>query len=313
MTKKLGIFDVNNLVSGGARRLTIKKALTTVVSQMRAAKMAERTISDYQRHAQSYVSATELTYLDEVDVASIYVWLASMNVSNNTLLIRLKCFKAFLGRCFDNGWIERKFWRTVTVKTEQVVKQGAAEENVAQLLSVMDTATFIGLRDAVALLTMYRAGLRVGSLVSVKESDIDTASNTITLQGAQLKNRKGLILPLPLELVEMIEVLIERNEAIRAHYGEENAFLFINRNGTRISSELRHNTIQRRLRTYSQKHNIDNINPHALRRGFAKQLLERGADLALISKALGHSNLAVTTQYLHFESQEIVDKLRGYL
>lgn len=246
-------------------------------------------------------------------MASIYVWLASMNVSNNTLLIRLKCFKAFLGRCFDNGWIERKFWRTVTVKTEQVVKQGAAEENVAQLLSVMDTATFIGLRDAVALLTMYRAGLRVGSLVSVKESDIDTASNTITLQGAQLKNRKGLILPLPLELVEMIEVLIERNEAIRAHYGEENAFLFINRNGTRISSELRHNTIQRRLRTYSQKHNIDNINPHALRRGFAKQLLERGADLALISKALGHSNLAVTTQYLHFESQEIVDKLRGYL
>ncbi|MBC1290468.1 tyrosine-type recombinase/integrase [Listeria booriae] len=313
MTKKLGIFDVNNLVSGGDRRLTIKQALVTVVGQMRAAKMADRTISDYQLHVNSFIDATGFVYIDEIDAASIYVWLASMPVSNNTLLIRLKCFKAFLGKCFENGWIERRFWRTITVKTEQVVKRGAADENVAQLLSVIDTSTFVGLRDAVALLTMYRAGLRVGSLVSVRESDIDTASNTITLQGAQLKNRKGLALPLPLELVEMIEVLIEHNAAIRAHYGEENDCLFINRNGTRINSDLRHNTIQRRLRTYSQKYNIDNINPHALRRGFAKQLLERGADLALISKALGHSNLAVTTQYLHFESQEIVDKLRGYL
>ena len=37
---------------------------------------------------------------------------------------------------------------------------------------------------------------------------------------------------------------------------------------------------------------------HAIRRAFAKNLYDKGADVALISKVLGHSNLAVTTQYL---------------
>ncbi|MBC1331028.1 tyrosine-type recombinase/integrase [Listeria booriae] len=321
MTKKLGIFDVNVLVSGEAKakaptpskRRTIKASLGTVVMQMRAAKLAERTVGDYETYVKSFVDATGHTYLDEIDVASIYVWLASMEVSNNTLLIRLKCFKAFLGKCFNNGWIKERFWHPVNVKVDKQIKRGTTDEQIAQVLSVIDMSTFVGLRDAVAVVMLYRTGLRVGSLVSVLESDIDSTANTITLQGAQLKNRKPLILPLPPELVDMVEVLIEQNDIIRGHYGMSNNYLFINKDGTQISPTSRHNTIQRRIRGYSQKYDIPDINPHALRRGFAKALLNKGADIVLISKALGHSDLSVTTQYLYFESREIVDSLRGYL
>ncbi|MBC2166222.1 tyrosine-type recombinase/integrase [Listeria booriae] len=321
MTKKLGIFDVNVLVSGEtkakaptpSKRRTIKASLGTVVMQMRAAKLAERTVGDYETYVKSFVDATGHTYLDEIDVASIYVWLASMEVSNNTLLIRLKCFKAFLGKCFNNGWIKERFWHTVNVKVDKQIKRGTTDEQIAQVLSVIDMSTFVGLRDAVAVVMLYRTGLRVGSLVSVLESDIDSTANTITLQGAQLKNRKPLVLPLPPELVDMVEVLIEQNDIIRSHYGMSNNYLFINKDGTQISPTSRHNTIQRRIRGYSQKYGIPDINPHALRRGFAKALLNKGADIVLISKALGHSDLSVTTQYLYFESREIVDSLRGYL
>lgn len=37
--------------------------------------------------------------------------------------------------------------------------------------------------------------------------------------------------------------------------------------------------------------------PHALRRGFAKSLLDKKANVAMISKALGHSDISVTKQF----------------
>lgn len=62
---------------------------------MRAAKMADRTISDCQLHVNSFIDATYFAYIDEIDAASIYVWLASTPVNKT----RCGCFKAFLGKC----------------------------------------------------------------------------------------------------------------------------------------------------------------------------------------------------------------------
>lgn len=59
--------------------------------------------------------------------------------------------------------------------------------------------------------------------------------------------------------------------------------------------------------------NTVNINPHAIRRGYAKDLLNKGANLALIPKALGRSILAVTTQYLDLDENEVVTNLRAFL
>ncbi|MFD2637538.1 tyrosine-type recombinase/integrase [Piscibacillus salipiscarius] len=54
------------------------------------------------------------------------------------------------------------------------------------------------------------------------------------------------------------------------------------------------------------------MNPHALRRGYANSLLGKGVNLALISKALEHSSLAVTTQYLDIDVEEVIDNLREF-
>ena len=45
----------------------------------------------------------------------------------------------------------------------------------------------------------------------------------------------------------------------------------------------------------------------------AKSLLEKGASVALISKALGHSELAVTTQYLDLDVEDVANNLRDFL
>ena len=96
-------------------------------------------------------------------------------------------------------------------------------------------------------------------------------------------------------------------------YGVKNNYVFITKKGGVIPNSPTHYNIQKRLNKYSKEFGLRNINPHALRRGFAKSLLNKGANIAEISKALGHSNLAVTTQYLHLDKEEVAENLRKYL
>lgn len=63
----------------------------------------------------------------------------------------------------------------------------------------------------------------------------------------------------------------------------------------------------------SKQFGLENINAHAIRRVYAKNLHEKGASIALISKSLGHSDLAVTTQYLEIDIEEVAKDLRDYL
>lgn len=72
---------------------------------MRASGYRGRTASDYILHVQHFQSITNAEYVAHISSNSIYRWLDSMNVSNQIKLIRLKYLKAFLSRCFDNGWI----------------------------------------------------------------------------------------------------------------------------------------------------------------------------------------------------------------
>lgn len=80
------------------------------------------------------------------------------------------------------------------------------------------------------------------------------------------------------------------------------------------SRELRkrigtHNTmINKRLKKIAQKADIEtNISFHVSRHSFAHYALKKGMDMYSISKALGHSSLTVTEQYLKSFDEEKLD------
>jgi site-specific recombinase XerD len=224
-----------------------------------------------------------------------------MDVSKQTKLTRLKCLKAFLSRCFDNGWIERKFWRPINIKVENIVKEGAAERDIKVLLSVLDLSDFVQLRDATVTLLMFKTGLRINTIVHLENRHIDFENNLLRIDGSIVKNHDQLLLPFDNTLKRLLSVLIKQNDTIRKEYHQENSYVFITKQGSIIAMSQTHNSIQKRLNKYAKEYGLKNINLHVLRRGFAKNLLEKGASITDISKALGHSNLAVTSQYLHLD------------
>ncbi|MGG3469658.1 site-specific integrase [Neobacillus pocheonensis] len=294
-------------------RLTIEKALTTITRQMEISGNRPRTISDYSVYVHHFTETMGVTYLNEITADAIYEWLAAMDVSNQTKLTRLKCLKAFLSRCFSNGWIDTQFWKPITIRVDSNVKEGATEREIRTLLSLLDLGDFVQLRDATAALLMFKTGIRINTIVHLENRHIDFNEKLLRLDGAIMKNHDQLLLPFDDTLHRLIRVLVRQNDAIRQEYGVVNNYVFITKQGGVISNSPTHNNIQKRLNKYSKEFGLRNINPHALRRGFAKSLLNKGANIAEISKALGHSNLAVTTQYLHLDKEEVAENLRKYL
>ncbi|MFV8830575.1 tyrosine-type recombinase/integrase [Alkalihalobacterium sp. APHAB7] len=293
--------------------ITIELALTTITRQMEISGNRARTISDYNVYVNHFVNTIKVKYVDELNADHVYEWLASMNVSNQTKLTRLKCLKAFLSRCFDNGWIERKFWRPIKVKVDNRVKEGATERDIRVLLSVLDLNDFVQLRDATAALLMFKTGLRINTIVHLETQHIDFTNNLLRIDGSIVKNHDQILLPFDDTLNRLLSVLVNHNDAIRREYDQENSYVFITKKGGIIATGQSHNNIQKRLNKYAKEYGLKNISPHALRRGFAKSLLDKGANITDISKALGHSNLAVTTQYLHIDKEEVAENLRRFL
>lgn len=321
MTKRKGIFDVSinepmiKLDSKIEKRndITIKQANKVVLRQLETGGCRERTLYDYDKIVSYFMRDTGIVYLADISNAAIYKWLEGMDVKNSTKLTRLKCFKAFLGRCHDNGWFDNRFWKSVNIRVDTAIKEGATDYDVYLALSFLDMTKFIDLRNATAILLMYRCGLRIGTLARMKESQIDFDTDKLLLSGEVMKNHQGLILPFDKQIRYFFEVLINQNKKIREEYKEDNEYLFITIKGKFTSNSMTSNCIQKGLRKYTLEYGLKNINPHALRRGFAKNLYTKSNDLLLVSKALGHNDLSVTTKYLHTELTDVADKMRKFL
>ncbi|WP_088032754.1 tyrosine-type recombinase/integrase [Evansella clarkii] len=324
MTKKKDIYSVeseltsilNNIVKKaqmkGNAPNTIDEALRLLINQMIGSGLRERTIRDYKINITHFIKQTKIHRLEEINADTIYRWLAEMQVSNQTKLTRLKCLKAFLNRCFDNGWLSTRFWTSIKIKVDKKTKPGTNESDILKLLLNLDLSSFVEFRDATAILLLYQTGIRVGTLGNLKESHLDLDRSKLILDGEIMKNHEVLILPFDDDLKQFFKVLIKQNNHIREEYNKTNNYLFITKFGDKVSNDI-NNNIKRRLHYYSKKYSIANINPHAIRRGFARSLLDQGADITLISKALGHSDIQVTTRYLHIDKEEVAERLRNYL
>lgn len=328
MTKKTGIFDVNidstlfqiesnpqNDFRHPPREniITINDALKIISKQMKIQRMRERTITDYNYQLNRFQQEVNVKYLHEITNDKIYEWLSMMDIQPVSKLNRLKVLKAFLSRCFDNGWYESKFWTIIRIRIDKEVKQGASERDLQVLLSLLDTSTFIGFRDATAILTMYKTGIRAKTLALLEERHIDFDTNTLVLTGDILKNHKVLKLPIDEQLSILLKQLIKINDVVRKENNKRNKYVFITLQGNSIDLGNGANAITKQLYKYSKRYGLKNINAHAIRRAYAKNLLNKGVPVPMISKALGHANLEVTTQYLDINPDEVANTLRDFL
>lgn len=292
----------------------IKHATTVIFRQMEIEGLRPRTLYSYEYVLNDFIKRTEIAYVEDITANTIYEYLDSLDVKRETKLIRLKTLKAILSRYYDNGWLEVRFWRQIQIKIDKKQKRAATVDDIETLLSVLDRTTFIGFRDSVAIVLLYKTGIRINTLGELRESHIDFNNLLLDMDGSILKSHDYLKLPISEQVADLLRTLIEQNKRVRKQYNKRNDYVFITQNGLPINkSQSSNNAISKQLSAYSKRYGLPNINAHALRRAFATNLLKRGANVTLISKALGHHDLSTTAKYLDLSKEEVAENLRDYL
>ena len=132
----------------------------------------------------------------------------------------------------------------------------------------------------------YSSGLRLGELINVKITDIDSSRMQVRVEQAKGKKDRYSLLS-----VRLLEVL---REYFREYKPKE--WLFEGANGGQYSVS----SIQAIMKDSIKKAGIKKkVSVHTLRHCFATHLLENGTDLRYIQSLLGHSSSKTTEIYTH--------------
>lgn len=157
-------------------------------------------------------------------------------------------------------------------------------------------------RDKALFEMMYSSGCRVSEIVSLKISDLENANSSAIVTGKGKKDRRIFFEEDAKKALD--EYLADRKNRFKNQAEEECPYLFVNQNGTHLTS----GGVRYILSRYSGEDGINHhINPHAIRHTFATSMLSNGADVRYIQEMLGHSSISTTQRYTHITTESLIE------
>ncbi len=267
---------------------------------------AKTTISAYEADLKDFFS-----FLKGKDSASI----SSQDIQNylttqkqfsaSTVSRRLSCLRQFYKFLMNEGEITENPTSLIEAPHyRRKLPSVLSEDDVIHLLEGAKTWKGPeGLRLLVLLEVLYASGLRVSELVSLSFTTIieglKSENPFLLIRG---KGNKDRLVPLTPAAIKALKEYLKIRSTFLAK-GLESPWLFPS------SSHKGHLTRQRfgqLLKELSLKLGLSiHISPHVVRHAFATHLLRHGADLLVVQKLLGHSDISTTQIYTHIAQDEL--------
>ncbi|RIJ43178.1 integrase [Pontibacter oryzae] len=145
------------------------------------------------------------------------------------------------------------------------------------------------LKHRCILQLLYAGGLRIGEVIGLKISDVQSDRNLLLIRGGKGKKDRTTLLS---------QKLLEN---LRAYYREyrPKVWLFEGQYGGQYTTD----SIRNVFRACVEKAGLQKkVTPHSLRHSFATHLLEQGTNLRYIQSLLGHKSSKTTEIYTHITS-----------
>lgn len=152
---------------------------------------------------------------------------------------------------------------------------------------------------------LYACGLRISELVSLPKHILYIESNFLTIMG---KGQKERVVPFT---KRMRKALFLWNESLKDTPFDQHQYLFP---GKTPKGHIARQVVARQIKAHgiSQGFFAQDITPHMIRHAFASHLLQRGADLRVVQKLLGHSNIATTQIYTHIDEERLYNVIEKF-
>ena len=250
----------------------------------------------------------KLPPVSQIDHLTIREWLATLHSAQKkkaSIARKLAALRTFFQFLVREGLLELNPAKLVsTPKLEKKLPVHLTIEEAIRFIESPDPETDLGKRDRAMLELMYATGVRVAELTTLNLADVDFRNQLIRVTG---KRRKQRIVPFGDPAGEAIRSYLSVRDKFLFNAPiskREEEALFLNYQGTRITTRSVGRMVEKYIRLCAGMHNIS---PHALRHSFATHLLDSGADLRDIQELLGHARLSTTQIYTHVSMEKLIE------
>lgn len=270
-------------------------------------KLSKNTVASYNRDLKKYLEYLDSKNIDisdvvENDIISYLIELERDNISISSISRMISSIKSYHDYLFFNKLTQTdpsKNIKKPKIKREAV--EILTEEEVDKLLKFDDLSTPKKIRDKAIFEVLYGTGIKVSELIYMNLEDVDLDIDYIYCGSG--KNQR--VIPL-CETTKFY--LLKYIEGSRDYLAlEDERALFVNTQGQRFTRQ----GLWKLIKKYAREANIrKNINPTILRHSFAIHLLNGGANIAVVSKILGNSNLASLQLYLKYIDKNLRKEIK---
>ena len=273
-------------------------------------RLAERTVELYAADLQKLQTNAQAanTSLQSVHNTHIRRWVAQMHSAGRTprgialILSGWRGFYTWLGR---EGLVASNPVQGVRApKVPKPLPKALGVEEAVQLASFKaeDDSPIREARDHCITELLYGCGLRIGELVGLDVQDSKLARGWVNAADTEAhvlgKGGKKRSVPVGTKALAALASWVD----LRAQWAKDDAALFINERGQRLSPQH----IRVRLKQRSLKAGLATpVHPHMLRHSFASHVLQSSGDLRAVQELLGHANITTTQIYTRLDFQHL--------
>lgn len=210
--------------------------------------------------------------------------------SGASLNKNLSHLRGFLDYAWRSGRADRNVLDHFQIQDDGKRKEpeSLSIEEAIHLVKSCPTSTPIERRDRMVILLLYGCGLRTKEFCDLRVQDVDTTRREVIVRAG--KGDRQRMVPLP-EMVytELLAYLLERG-------GKRGPLLRTEKFGKSLRAKHVCDVVSLAAERAGIKRDVT---PKALRHSYATHLMDRGVDLAVISRLMGHRSPAETGVYLH--------------
>ncbi len=242
-----------------------------------------------------------ITNIYEINQKLIYDWInwMKLSVNNKTINEYVHIVKKFLRHHeIHDPKIESIKKLKVVVVHRDIVYQTTREKLFSFFDNLdLDVNNHL-LWKGLFYITLY-TGARIDELLNVKKKDVNLKEKLILLRNT--KTKKERLAPYHEKISNIVESIYHNSEC---------DYLFYNKLKNRRAN---YGDVRYMYKTIKRKLNIDTLYSHMLRHTIATELIEHGADMAVVQDLLGHADIKTTRIYARVSNKRMISEYHKHV
>lgn len=268
------------------------------VMSLKAKHRSDGTIREYAKaidNCLNYVNKPET----EIKAIDLEMWQSSMdNLSSASVAQRTSAVREYFKFLYRNEFIQRN--PAEFLEAPQIKNREQSALTGEQVRAMVNAAT--NERNKAIIMMLAQTGLRIHELANITLEQYESrANNILVIRGKGDKDRLAGLADETIKLIDSY-IINERKDGCE--------YLFVGNQGNKMDGK---NT-SAMLKVCARKAGIENweelhISNHTMRRTFATMMSEADVPIEVISKAMGHSGIAITSRYIKRTEQRAVNAM----